>query len=425
MSLCFLGTCSGIPSRHRSTSATLLRLGGASFLFDAGEGVQRQFQFVKGISKLSRIERIFITHLHGDHIFGLPGLLLGVQDQARARVFEETKNKKGKQPRNKGRIDDIKDQDGLPIIKIYGPPGLFHYIASSMILSCTKLHFIRLEVHELVGGRVKRVSSPLEGRKQKMRNPFCDEYPEYQYGGIIQRKQIPCENGVWNIEDVAPPMTRDMIINQKGGSRKKTNRLDRFRIQAAELDHLHGIATFGYVVEEPEPARNIDAMKAKALGVTPIDKKYELLKHGFSVIADDGSEREVHPEEVLKPKSKKARKVAILGDNRNWTSQMINIAQNADVMVHEATLLEEDYRRGHSTPGMAGKRAAECNADLLILNHISSKCEKDLPGTVQAAYEGSNKKASVLASFDFMEILVPWLGFGSDEPDEIEQTDKS
>ncbi|KAL3893393.1 MAG: hypothetical protein SGARI_008201, partial [Bacillariaceae sp.] len=134
---------------------------------------------------------------------------------------------------------------------------------------------------------------------------------------MLQRYQIPCENGVWNIEDVPPPLTRDMIANQNNsGSRVSTNRLDRFRIRAAELDHLHGIATFGYAVEEPEPARNIDAAKAKSLGVSPRDKKYELLKHGFSVVADDGSEREVHPHEVLKPKTKKARKIAILGDNR-------------------------------------------------------------------------------------------------------------
>jgi ribonuclease BN (tRNA processing enzyme) len=422
MSICFLGTSSGIPTRHRSTSATLLRLGGASFLFDAGEGVQRQFQFVKGLHKLSRIERIFITHLHGDHIFGLPGLLLGMQDQARVRVMNENerKEKQTRPRRHEGRIDENVDENGLPVVKIYGPPGLFHYIASSMILSCTKLHHIRIEVYELVGGRVKRISSPIENnRQQRMRNPFYDDYPEYYYGGIMERKQIQCKDGVWNIEDEVP-ITREMVVHDnRGGSRVATKRLDRFRIRAAELDHLHGIATFGFVVEEPEPARNIDAAKAKALGVSPLDKKYELLKYGFSVVADDGSEREVHPHEVLKPVMKKARKVAILGDNRKWTKQMTDIAQNADVLVHEATLLEEDYQRGHSTAAMAGRRAAECNADLLIINHISPKCEDDLPGTAQQAYEASEKRSSVLAAFDFMEVLIPWMGYGKNESNNI------
>jgi hypothetical protein len=62
---------------------------------------------------------------------------------------------------------------------------------------------------------------------------------------------------------------------------------------------------------------------------------------------------------------------------------------------------------------MAGRNSAESNAKLLILNHISPKCEDDLPGTVEEAHQGANKKSSVLASFDFMEIVVPWMGFGT------------
>jgi hypothetical protein len=108
-----------------------------------------------------------------------------------------------------------------------------------------------------------------------------------------------------------------------------------------EVDHLPGIATFGFVVEEEEAARNIDPDRAKELGVLHKGKKYHLLKHGFSVLTEDGS-REVRPEEVYKARSKRARKVAIVGDNRGWTPQMIDLAKNADVLIHEATLTEED-----------------------------------------------------------------------------------
>ena len=351
MSICFLGTSAGIPVQHRSTSATLLRLASMNFLFDAGEGVQRQFQFVKGGHKLQNITRIFITHLHGDHIFGLPGLLLGMQNVARQlnnnNNDEETyvspsSSKKRRKKMKRNNFDSDNNEEDFVVVKIYGPPGLYHYIASSIILSCTTMQHLRVEVHELVGGRVKRVMSP--SNNNKIRNPFYDDYPEYNmFGGELIRKEIPCQNGVWTIEDVSPPITREDVVNDPRGSRVSKYRLDRFRIQAAEVDHLPGISTFGYVVQEPEPVRNIDAEKAKALGVTPRDKKYELLKRGFSVFADDDLEREVHPHDVLKPQTKKSRKIAVVGDNRRWTSQMTEIAKNADILVHEATLSEEDY----------------------------------------------------------------------------------
>jgi ribonuclease BN (tRNA processing enzyme) len=187
----------------------------------------------------------------------------------------------------------------------------------------------------------------------KIRHPFYDDYPEYNmFGGELIRKEIPCQNGVWELEDFSPPVTRDDVVNDARGSRVSKYRPDRFRIRAAEVDHLPGISTFGYVVEEPDPVRNIDAARAQSLGVTPRDKKYELLKRGFSVVADDDAEREVHPHEVLKPQTKKSRKIAVVGDNRKWTAQMTEIARNADILVHEATLSEEDYNVSSIYPSL-------------------------------------------------------------------------
>jgi hypothetical protein len=70
-------------------------------------------------------------------------------------------------------------------------------------------------------------------------------------------------------------------------------------------------------------------------------------------------------------------------------------------------------QRGHSTAGMAGRNGANCDAKVLILNHISPKMEDNLSGIVREAYNASGQKLSVLVSFDFMEVLVPWLGFGT------------
>ncbi len=71
----FLGTSSGVPTRGRNVSAVALRLPQRSelWLFDCGEATQHQF--LRSDLRVSQLSRIFVTHMHGDHVFGLPGLL--------------------------------------------------------------------------------------------------------------------------------------------------------------------------------------------------------------------------------------------------------------------------------------------------------------------------------------------------------------
>jgi len=71
----FLGTSSGVPTRGRNVSAVALRLPQRRelWLFDCGEATQHQF--LRSDLRVSQLRRIFITHMHGDHVFGLPGLL--------------------------------------------------------------------------------------------------------------------------------------------------------------------------------------------------------------------------------------------------------------------------------------------------------------------------------------------------------------
>ena len=75
MQVTFLGTSSGVPTRGRNVSAVALRLPQRPelWLFDCGEGTQHQF--LRSELRVSQLRRIFITHMHGDHVFGLPGLL--------------------------------------------------------------------------------------------------------------------------------------------------------------------------------------------------------------------------------------------------------------------------------------------------------------------------------------------------------------
>ncbi len=68
-----LGNNSAIPAFNRNPTAQLLQLQEESFLIDCGEGTQQQM--IRYKIKRSKISRIFISHLHGDHYFGLIGLL--------------------------------------------------------------------------------------------------------------------------------------------------------------------------------------------------------------------------------------------------------------------------------------------------------------------------------------------------------------
>ncbi|TPR21660.1 ribonuclease Z [Apilactobacillus timberlakei] len=113
MQLEFLGTGSGVPGKFRNVSATALKLldeCNSVWLFDCGEGTQQQI--LRSNLKPRKINKIFITHLHGDHIFGLPGLLS-------SRSF----------------------QGGNTPVTIYGPRGVRDFVEISLGVSQTKLSY--------------------------------------------------------------------------------------------------------------------------------------------------------------------------------------------------------------------------------------------------------------------------------------------
>jgi len=82
----FLGTGGSVPSKFRNLPSVLVRRGPEVMLFDCGEGTQKQF--LQARAGTNRKMRIFISHMHGDHVFGLPGLLHSLSFMGRTSELE-------------------------------------------------------------------------------------------------------------------------------------------------------------------------------------------------------------------------------------------------------------------------------------------------------------------------------------------------
>ncbi|MEP0825715.1 MAG: MBL fold metallo-hydrolase, partial [Nitrososphaera sp.] len=86
MQLVFLGTSSAAPTAERGLSSLAILRGGELLLFDAGEGMQRNF--IKAGLGMNRKMKVFISHMHADHCVGLLGLLQTMALQGRERSVD-------------------------------------------------------------------------------------------------------------------------------------------------------------------------------------------------------------------------------------------------------------------------------------------------------------------------------------------------
>src|SRR6185312_9747249 len=86
MRMVFLGTSSATPTRERGLSSIALLRGSELLLFDAGEGMQRNF--IRAGLGMNKKMKIFISHMHADHSVGLLGLLQTMALQGRQRSID-------------------------------------------------------------------------------------------------------------------------------------------------------------------------------------------------------------------------------------------------------------------------------------------------------------------------------------------------
>jgi len=157
MQLTFLGTGAGVPSKKRNVTAitlSLLQENNSVWLFDCGEATQHQILHTS--IKPRKINKIFITHLHGDHIFGLPGLLS-------SRSF----------------------QGGEDPVYLYGPPGIQSFVETSLRVSQSHLAY-PIYIKEIGEGKV------LEGDQFTVYAHKLDHGID-SYGFRIEEKNKPGE----------------------------------------------------------------------------------------------------------------------------------------------------------------------------------------------------------------------------------------
>jgi ribonuclease Z len=122
LSIVFLGTAASIPTSTRALSATAVQRNGELLLFDCGEGTQRQM--IQAKIGFNRKTKIFVTHMHGDHVLGLPGLMQTMALLGRDKPLQ-----------------------------IYGPTGIRAYI-DAMIETVKFGLVFSIEVHEVEEGDV-------------------------------------------------------------------------------------------------------------------------------------------------------------------------------------------------------------------------------------------------------------------------------
>ena len=301
LTVIFLGTAGSVPTTQRALPAILVRRKGEYIMFDCGEGTQRQM--IKAKLSFHRKMKVFITHMHGDHMLGLPGLLQTMSMLDRERPLQ-----------------------------VYGPKGISDFLNAVKETVQFGLTF-PVEIYELA-----------------------------ENGTVCEEKE--------------------------------------YVVRAVTAQHV--IPSFAYaLIEKPRPGK-FNPEEARKLGV-PEGPLWSKLQHGEAVKLPDG--RVVKPEQVV-GKPRRGRKIVYSGDTRPFNG-LVKLAENADLLVHDATLddslADRANEEGHSTPSQAAETALKAKARQLVLSHISARYRDP-----QILLEQARKIfPNTIVAEDFMRIEIP------------------
>ena len=372
MELLFLGTSAGAPSATRNVQSCALRLeSGEYVVVDGGEGTQQQL--LKASSdrsghrfRPSRTNIILVTHLHGDHSFGLPGLIVYLDNAATEKA---------------------------PPLQIVGPVGVAAFLRTALILSRTELKR---------GYRVTELATPAPtGGGAYEGAALCTTAPPVLH---------PDERAV---SEVLAPNDDGMFALEL---------LTGCSLTAAPLAH-GSIACVGYRFQEADAPGSIDAQRAAAEAERAGDDARRIcralrecsLNNTERLRLADGSELNV-ADGFVGAVTRRGRAVVVLGDCCHaggvCSDATRRLVEDADVLVHEATLDDAfaalALERGHSTPADAARVAARAGTSHLVLWHFSPRYRNDdaFRATFTAAVEEHFGGALTLAS-DFDRVAVP------------------
>lgn len=326
------------------------------WLVDCGAGTQHQM--LKAGLWIGRVDKIFITHLHGDHCFDIVGLLA---------------------LRGMRKI--------LTPLEVIGPVGIKELIETTSRLSKLYLPY-QVSIIELEEG----VTKDLGWYSQEM-----PPMPETSPPGDTEDESTPSSSSM-------PPTISPATATASTTPKPSVD----WHVTAIPLDHR--IACFGFIFNEKPQLGAFDASVASAKGA--VGKQIGDLASTGSVTLANGTV--LSKSDCLKPPFP-GRKIVILGDTHTCSAELRDASRDADVFVHEATFdsksTEVALRSKHSTTHMAVECAIAAEVKQLIITHFSARysdtgSETTVDDLLAEAREHASGAVPVLAAKDFWSFEV-------------------
>lgn len=297
MDLQFLGTSAGVPTKARNVTGTAVieATGSHWYLVDCGEATQHQLLHTS--LSIRDLRGVFITHVHGDHCFGLPGLLASAGMSGRTQPLD-------------------------------------------LILPAALHDWLRL-------------------------------------GLAVSHTYLPFELRLLALEDLG------------------TWRNDNIQVSTVPLSHR--VPSHGFVFTEINPEPRLDIARLEADGI-PRGPLWGELAHG-NPVQHEG--RVLNALDYLRP-SRPPRRIIVCGDNDS-PQLLADVAQDVDVLVHEATFTQPIVERtqvtfGHSTAAAVAQFAEAAGIGNLVLTHFSARYQpnpqrspsiEDVRAEAMAHYSGN------------------------------------